>query len=508
MSESLIYHGSGSAKQPWPTPAAAPSLDEKAKVSAADTTTSYLNTKIVAGTGIGKAILTPGGNETLEIRNTAPDTNLVIVDPSDPIPGNLFDKIEAGFSMQKALAWNIGIGYVDLRTRSRWWSDFSVTEPLLDNSACVKTGHWAFGAGSYDVTTAAGIADAFRHGVNGEFDYCLRVKSIAGAGYVGLQFTNRGSLNPFYIRVYNTGTIGAWSIPGATEISTVTGMPVASLEIRASYRDGGFYGYYRAIGGTWLLLNGSTPGFFGTQSSVFGVAQLCASVNAKIDRLYFADNANGAEDNPYHSQIVYMADGATITPANYQGNTFEVTLGGNRTLANPADNIPGQTIILRVRQDGTGGRTLTYGTKYRFRFNNVPLLSTIPSAVDILRFTYDPVSDKWDYDQIVPASQIVALTDAATITVDALKGSLQWVTLGGNRTLGNPSNPTAGQKIMFRIKQDGTGSRTLAYDTKYRFSTDLPSPTLTTTAAKTDYLGFIYHEVDDKWDFVGKVFGF
>jgi hypothetical protein len=37
------------------------------------------------------------------------------------------------------------------------------------------------------------------------------------------------------------------------------------------------------------------------------------------------------------------------------------------------------------------------------------------------------------------------------------------VTLGGNRTLANPSNQTAGQSGTIVMTQDGTGSRTLAF---------------------------------------------
>lgn len=69
----------GKVKACWGTAAAAPSLDEKAKVSATDTTTDYLNSKIVAGTGISKAILNPGANETLEISATAPSLGSAIV---------------------------------------------------------------------------------------------------------------------------------------------------------------------------------------------------------------------------------------------------------------------------------------------------------------------------------------------------------------------------------------------------------------------------------------------
>lgn len=94
---------------------------------------------------------------------------------------------------------------------------------------------------------------------------------------------------------------------------------------------------------------------------------------------------------------------------------------------------------------------------------------------------------------------VFALTDAATITTDASKGNHFRVTLGGNRTLGAPTNPTDGQKIIYEFIQDGTGSRTLAYNAVFAFSTDLPSPTLTTTLNKRDFLGFVYNSTAVKW---------
>lgn len=106
------------------------------------------------------------------------------------------------------------------------------------------------------------------------------------------------------------------------------------------------------------------------------------------------------------------------------------------------------------------------------------------------------------------APAVVALTDAATIAVNAALGNDFRVTLGGNRTLGAPSNPVDGQRIDFQITQDATGSRTLAYNAVYSFSTGLPSPTLTTTANKTDLLGFIYNATKAKWLFVAFVAGF
>jgi hypothetical protein len=96
---------------------------------------------------------------------------------------------------------------------------------------------------------------------------------------------------------------------------------------------------------------------------------------------------------------------------------------------------------------------------------------------------------------------VTALTDGATIAVDASTGNIFTVTLAGNRTLGNPTgSPVNGQLMEVRVRQDATGSRTLAYDTQYRFGTDVASPTLTTGANKTDFLLFQFHSGDTKWD--------
>jgi hypothetical protein len=85
------------------------------------------------------------------------------------------------------------------------------------------------------------------------------------------------------------------------------------------------------------------------------------------------------------------------------------------------------------------------------------------------------------------AAAIVALTDAATIAVDMSTGNNFSVTLGGNRTLGNPTNLTPGQSGIIYVTQDATGSRTLAYSSYWKFPGGT-APTLTTTAAAVDAL--------------------
>jgi hypothetical protein len=104
-------------------------------------------------------------------------------------------------------------------------------------------------------------------------------------------------------------------------------------------------------------------------------------------------------------------------------------------------------------------------------------------------------------------SLVVSLVDGANIAVDASLGysirSTYTVTLGGNRTIDAPSSPTSGQMIVFRLKQDGTGGRTVTWDAIYRFSSDIPTPTLSAAAGYTDYVSFMYNAADVKWDVIG-----
>lgn len=87
-----------------------------------------------------------------------------------------------------------------------------------------------------------------------------------------------------------------------------------------------------------------------------------------------------------------LSDGASIAWNLSSQQVAKVTLGGNRTLANPSNMVDGGTYILRVSQDGTGSRTLAYGAAYKWPLGSVPVLSTTINALDILTFTSDGTS--------------------------------------------------------------------------------------------------------------------
>ena len=88
------------------------------------------------------------------------------------------------------------------------------------------------------------------------------------------------------------------------------------------------------------------------------------------------------------------------------------------------------------------------------------------------------------------AANITALSDGATITIDMATACHHSVTLGGNRTFAAPSNQAVGQAGSIFITQDGTGSRTAAFNSAFKFVGGT-APTLTTTASATDRIDYI-----------------
>lgn len=97
-----------------------------------------------------------------------------------------------------------------------------------------------------------------------------------------------------------------------------------------------------------------------------------------VKRLTISGASNG--------NITTLTDAATITPNLDSSDMFTVTLGGNRTLANPSNRDAGQTGSIFIVQDGTGSRTLAWGSYWDFAGGTAPTLSTAAGAVDRVDF--------------------------------------------------------------------------------------------------------------------------
>ena len=80
--------------------------------------------------------------------------------------------------------------------------------------------------------------------------------------------------------------------------------------------------------------------------------------------------------------VTALTDGATITPDFSTSCNFSVTLGGNRTMANPTNAVAGQSGSMFISQDATGSRTLSWGANWDWISGTAPTLTTTASAVD------------------------------------------------------------------------------------------------------------------------------
>ncbi len=102
---------------------------------------------------------------------------------------------------------------------------------------------------------------------------------------------------------------------------------------------------------------------------------------------------------------------------------------------------------------------------------------------------------------------VVTVASAANVTIDWSKGHVQQITLDQNASV-TFSGGHDGDKLILRVKQDATGTRVPTWPGTVRYGTDITGITLTTTANKTDYIGFVYNSADSKYDCVWIVRGY
>lgn len=93
------------------------------------------------------------------------------------------------------------------------------------------------------------------------------------------------------------------------------------------------------------------------------------------------------------ASVVTLTDASTIAVNAALSGNFRVTLAANRTLGNPTNLVSGMVFNIRIKQDATGGRTLSYGSKYKFPGGTAPLLSTAANAIDFMSCQYDGTDD-------------------------------------------------------------------------------------------------------------------
>ena len=82
------------------------------------------------------------------------------------------------------------------------------------------------------------------------------------------------------------------------------------------------------------------------------------------------------------ANVTALSDGATITIDMATACHHSVTLGGNRTFAAPSNQVVGQAGSIFITQDGTGSRTASFNSAFKFVGGTAPTLTTTAAAVD------------------------------------------------------------------------------------------------------------------------------
>lgn len=107
--------------------------------------------------------------------------------------------------------------------------------------------------------------------------------------------------------------------------------------------------------------------------------------DTNIDLTLAGKGTGKVRKDAHYGTITTDSDGATVTFNMATSNLHTVTLGGNRTLA--LSNVAvGQCFILRLVQDATGSRTVTWFTTIKWAGGSAPTLTTTASKTDVFGF--------------------------------------------------------------------------------------------------------------------------
>jgi len=76
--------------------------------------------------------------------------------------------------------------------------------------------------------------------------------------------------------------------------------------------------------------------------------------------------------------------GGSFTPDYSLSSIQQITLTGNTTIENPTYVNPGATLMFIIKQDGTGGHTVSWGSRYKFPGGTTPTITSAANSVDIV----------------------------------------------------------------------------------------------------------------------------
>lgn len=191
-----------------------------------------------------------------------------------------------------------------------------------------------------------------------------------------------------------------------------------------------------------------------------------------------------AYTTPLAADLLPIVDTANTTTKSINWTALLAALASaTQTFTNKTINLTSNTLVATSAQlaaaisDETGSGSAVFGTSPTIATPTINQINASSStSIKLNAGTYGAI-------------QTYTPSAAGTATLDLSLGNIHHITMpAGNITIAL-SNGTAGQCFIIRILQDGTGSRTVTWFTTIKWAGG-SAPTLTTTASKTDTLGF------------------
>ena len=346
----------------------------------------------------------------------------------------------------------------------------------------------------------------------------LKVTGAALNGTVAVAVTDTSGATNLTIDALSTGTIGIGTV--STGVVTITSGGTAPQGTGAYVRATSPSLTTPALGvatATSLAINGATIGSNGL--AVTGTVAISSTMTSGIHTIAGAG-----------PQVVLGTNATTLGSIQMFGNTSgSVTLqpaaaAGSTTLTLPATTT---TLAgLAVAQTFTAAQTFTSATPQLILGVNTTTLGsikmfgstsgdatiqpaaiagtstvlTLPATTDTLAgiAATQTLTNKWIHPRVTSAASASSLTPDPSTTDEYC-----YTALAATLTINAPSAASGtisnGDKLLFRILDNGTG-QTLTWNATYTIiGTTLPT---TTTANKMVYVGCIYNAANTRWDVV------
>ena len=390
---------------------------------------------------------------------------------------------------KKAIAWKIGDGVVvDGVLTGTLWNDL----PEFLSSAASPTGKYlrddgtwhtpAGGGGGGDVPTGTG----FRHVTTGSEDSAAKLVANADVASDAAIAESKLNLNsPTHAKQHAVDAAAdhtSTATPGKMlKAATTTGLPAEATNTDAEVADavtkkhsnGLDHARSHAVDSSSDHTSDATPGVLLKAKATTGLptgSSVTEADAASAVSLKHAANGDTDLDSTFEAMFEKVANKgansgycALDSGGKVDGDKLPA-FSTTKRAGVPAVPSPSGAFL---KDDGTwaasGGGVTDHGALTGLADNDHP-----------------------QYQLVTPQT----LTDGANIAWNLASGGQAKVTLGGNRTLNNPTNLVAGTVYTLRVIQDGTGTRLLSYGALYLWPGGVP-PTLTATAGATDVLVFL-----------------